>query len=454
MSGTVPREASGPRHHRVVIVGGGFGGLYAARFLRRAPVDITLVDRTNHHLFQPLLYQVAAGILSEGDIAPPLRGLFRRQKHVRVELAEVTDFDLDGRTVLARRPDGEPRTLPYDSLIVAAGAGSSYFGHDEFAPYALSMKTIDDALNLRRRVFGAFELAEIEPDPEQCRSWLTFVIVGGGPTGVEMAGQIAELSRRTLRRNFRSIDPASASILIVDGGKEVLASFGDRLSAKAAKALEKNGIEIRSQTRVTGVDSEGVVVQGPDGHGRIAARTVVWAAGVEASPLAQRLAEACGAECDRAGRIAVEADCTLRGHPQVFAIGDMMSLDRLPGVVEVAMQQGIYVGRTIGRRLRGKAPLQPFRYRDLGSLAVIGRGHAVVSFRGVRFGGRLGFVVWLLVHIAFLTGFFNRVRAFFHWSYSLATGARAERTMTVHSVSDNWYLRAGGSSEPAQPPTD
>ena len=346
---------SEPGAHRVVIVGGGFGGLFAARFLKRAHVGVTLIDRRNHHLFQPLLYQVATGILSEGEVAPPIRDVLRRYRNVRVELATVTGFDLKGRVVTAARPDGSVRTYPYDSLIVAAGAGQSYFGHDEFSHWAPGMKTINDALELRGRIFGAFEMAESEDDPDARRAWLTFVAVGGGPTGVEIAGQIAELARHALKGNFRRIDPAEARVVLFDGGKEILANFGDRLSGKAAGELERMGVEIQCESIVTGVDAFGVEVKGRDGAvRRIPSRTKVWAAGVQASPLGALLAEGSGASCDRAGRIEVLPDCTLPGHPEVFAIGDMMALDQLPGVAEVAMQSGIHAANTIKRRLGGR----------------------------------------------------------------------------------------------------
>src|SRR4051794_27152275 len=393
----VSAEASG--RHRVVIVGGGFGGLFAARLLKRAPVEVTLVDRVNHHLFQPLLYQVATGILSEGQIAPPIRGVLRRQKNTQVALASVTAFDLDRRTLTALRADGVSFELPYDSLIVAAGAGQSYFGHDEYSRWAPGMKTIDDALELRGRILGAFEMAAIEQDPDRRRTWLTFVVVGGGPTGVEIAGQIAELSRRALPRDFHSLDASSARVLLFDGGKEILASFGHDLSKKGARELEGQGVEIHTGSIVTNVDRTGVEVKGPDGEvRRIDAHTKVWAAGVQASPLATMLAEATGAECDRAGRIAVLPDCTLPGHPEVFAIGDMMSLEGLPGVAEVAMQQGIYAARTIKRRLGGKDTSKPFRYVDLGSMATISRFRAVVSYKRIRVAGFIGWLMWLFVH--------------------------------------------------------
>ncbi len=423
-----------PGPHRVVVVGGGFGGLFATRFLRRAPVEVTLIDRVNHHLFQPLLYQVATGILSEGQIAPPIRGVLRRQRNVRVELAEVTGLDLEDRSVDTMRPDGKHSKVPYDSLIVAAGAGQSFFGHDEFSRWAPGMKTIDDALEIRGRILGAFEMAALEHDPEKQGAWLTFVVVGGGPTGVEVAGQIAELSRRVLPKDFRRIDPQTARVLLFDGGKEVLAAFGDRLSAKAAKELERLGVEIHTASIVTNVDRFGVEVKGKDDEvQRVNARTKVWAAGVQASPLARMLAEASGAQCDRAGRVAVEPDCSLPGHPEVFAIGDMASLDGLPGVAEVAMQGGIHASRTIKRRLEGNGS-EPFRYRDLGSMATISRFRAIVSFKGIRLSGFVGWLAWLFVHLAFLTGFRNRFTTILGWTLSFIGRGRSERTLTTQQV--------------------
>jgi NADH:ubiquinone reductase (H+-translocating) len=425
-------RTAGP--HRVVVVGGGFGGIFATRFLRRTPVEVTLVDRVNHHLFQPLLYQVATGILSEGQIAPAVRNVLRRQRNVGVELAEVTGFDLEARTVTAMRPDGDPFTIPYDSLIVGAGAGQSYFGHDEFSRWAPGMKTIDDALEIRGRILGAFEMAVLEEDPEMRREWLTFVVVGGGPTGVEIAGQIGELSRRVLPKDFHTIDSHSARVLLFDGGKEILAGFGDRLSAKAAKELERQGVEIHTGSIVTNIDRHGVEVRGENGEAeRVGARTKIWAAGVQASPLAKMLADATGAECDRAGRVAVLPDCSLPDHPEVFAIGDMMSLDGLPGVAEVAMQQGIHASKTIKRHLRGEAS-GPFRYRDLGSMATISRFRAVVSFKGIRVAGFLGWLMWLFVHLAFMTGFRNRFTTILGWTLSFIGRGRSERTLTAQQV--------------------
>jgi NADH dehydrogenase len=421
--------------HRVVIVGGGFGGLFAAKFLRRAPVDVTLIDRTNHHTFQPLLYQLATGILSEGAVAPPLREVLRKHRNVTVELADVQGFDLEARTVTAARPLGPALAIPYDSLIVAAGATGSYFGHDEFCQFAPGMKTVDDALELRARIFGAFELAEIEEDPEARRAWLTFAVIGAGPTGVEMAGQIAELSRRALKHNFRRIDPASARVLLLDGGEEPLATFGDRLCAIATKEIERTGVELKMRTRVTDVGPDGIVVQGPDGEERIACRAKVWAAGVQASPLAAALAAATGAETDRAGHVAVLPDCTLPGHPEVFVVGDMMSLDHLPGVAEVAMQSGIHAARTIKRRLHGDSEAKPFVYRDMGSMATISRFRAIVSFKGIKVGGFIGWMMWAFVHLTFLTGFKNRWIALLKWISSFLGSSRDERTITIQQAS-------------------
>jgi NADH dehydrogenase len=414
-----------------VVVGGGFGGLPATRLLARSNVDVTLLDRRNHHLFQPLLYQVATGILSPGQIAPVLRHLLRKSKNVRVELARVTGFDLERRVVRATLIPGEDREFPYDSLIVAAGVTQSYFGHDEFALIAPGMKTVDDALELRRRIYGAFELAESTTEASDRQFWLTVAVVGAGPTGVELAGQIRELAARSLRSDFRSIDPASVRVVLLDGGTEPLATFGDRLSGHAARDLERMGVELRMGARVVGVDGLGVDVQGPDGTDRITAGTTIWAAGVQASPLAAQLAEASGAQTDRAGRIAVLPDLTLTGHPEVFAVGDMATLDDLPGVVEVAMQGGLHAANTIRRRLKGDMRSVAFKYRDLGSAAAIGRFKAIVSVRGLRLSGFPGWVVWLFVHIAFLNGFGSRLTTLYRWARSMIGRSRPERVFSV-----------------------
>jgi NADH dehydrogenase len=437
------------RRHRVVVVGGGFGGLIATKLVRKPDVEVTLVDRTNHHLFQPLLYQVATGILSEGQIAPPLRGVLRKYENVHVHLAEVTSFDLESRTVTAVRPLGAALTLPYDSLIVASGSTTSYFGNDELAQHSVPMKTIDDALNLRRRIFAAFELAETALSDAERRAWLTFAVVGGGPTGCEIAGQIAELARRTLKRDFRAIDPTSATVLLVEAEKQILGAFGDRLSRKAASGLERIGVDVRTATRVTSIDADGMHVESPSGPERVASHTVVWAAGVQASPLARTLADAAGAECDRAGRVAVRPNCTVPGHPEIFVIGDAMTLDGLPGVAAVATQQGIYVARTIKRRLEGKSEGKPFRYHDLGSMAAIGRGRAIVSFHGLRYGGFLGFLSWLLVHLVLLMGFRNRFGAVISWSWAFIGRSRDQRAFTVEEIGgSDIYGRAGRGGQP------
>ena len=419
-----------PRH-RVVVVGGGFGGLPAARLLSRSDVEVTLIDQRNHHLFQPLLYQVATGIMSPGEISPVLRHMLRRRKNVTVVLAKVTGFDLATRVVHTESIPGQGNDYPYDSLIVAAGAGQSYFGHDEYALVAPGMKTIDDAMELRRRVLGALEIAETRPDPAQQRFFMTFAIVGAGPTGVELAGQIRELAYRSLTHDFRTIDPTAVRVILIDGGKEPLANFGDQLSGRAARELTKMGVELRMGLRVVGVDPLGVDTESADGEkGRFECGTTIWAAGVQASPLARMLADATGAETDRAGRIAVLPDLTLPGHPEVFAVGDMATVDNLPGVCEVAMQGGLHAANTIKRRMKGRESV-PFKYRDLGSAAAIGRFKAIVSVRGVRLSGFPGWVVWLFVHVAFLNGFGHRVAALWRWSLAMVGHARPERVFSV-----------------------
>jgi NADH dehydrogenase len=426
-----PTTAGHPRH-RVVVVGGGFGGLPATRLLARTRnVEVTLLDRRNHHLFQPLLYQVATGILSPGQIAPVFRRILHKRKNVTVELATVTGFDLDRRVVHTTSVPGQTREHPYDSLIVATGVTQSYFGHDEFALVAPGMKTIDDALELRRRIYGAFEIAEGLPDPEQRKFWLTVAVIGAGPTGVELAGQVRELAARSLRQDFRSIDPSSVRVVLLDGGKEPLVNFGDRLSGRAARDLERMGVELRMGWRVVGVDGLGVDADGPEGKERIDAGTTIWAAGVQASPLAAELARATGAETDRAGRIAVLPDLTLPGHPEVFAVGDMVTLNGLPGVCEVAMQGGLHAANRIRRRLKGDNDSVPFKYRDLGSAAAIGRFKAIVSFHRVRLSGFPGWVVWLLVHITFLNGFGSRISALYRWARAMIGRARPERVFSV-----------------------
>jgi NADH dehydrogenase len=424
-------SSTGPARHRVVIVGGGFGGLPAARLLARKNVDVTVVDRRNHHLFQPLLYQVAMGMLPPGEISPAIRHVLRKHKNVRVELAEVTGFDLDHRVVHASVAGVESREVPYDSLIVAAGVSQSYFGHDEFSLYAPGMKTLDDAHELRRRVFGAFEMAEMATDPVEKERWLTVAVVGAGPTGVELAGQVRDLACRSLRGEFRTFEPSSVRVILLDGGKEPLATFGDQLSGKAAKELEHLGVELRMGARVVGIDASGVDVADGEGNTtRLATYTTVWAAGVEASPLATELAKATGADLDRAGRIAVLADCSVPGHPEVFVVGDMMALNNLPGVAEVAMQGGLHAANTVLRGMKGE-PSVPFKYRDVGSAASVGRFRAIVNFHGLRLSGFPGWVVWAFVHLTFLTGFGNRLTTLLKWTRSFIGRGRPEREFSV-----------------------
>ncbi len=444
---------------QVVIVGGGFGGLFAARALAGGPFDVTLVDRTAQHVFQPLLYQCATGILSEGQITAPLRRLVQRHRNVECICAEVVDVDVARKRVICLRPLGEPIELRYDKLIVAAGVTQSYFGHDEFAQWAPGMKTISDALMIRRRVFGAFEMAETAADAAELRRWLTFALVGAGPTGVELAGQIRELATKTLRSEYRRVNPEDARVLLFDGGPSPLAAFGRRLSGKAAEELQALGVELHMDTMVTSVDSSGLLVQDNQGkQHRYQAATVLWTAGIEAVPLAAALAGATGAEQDKAGRIVVQDDLTIRGHPDISVIGDMMSLRKLPGVAEVAMQSGMYAGRRVrheltgqpggaavgGRpRLTGPAKRQ-FRYYDLGSAAYISRGRAVMSAGPVKVGGFAGWLGWLFVHIAFLTGFRNRVGAILTWWVAFSRDIRRERAYTtrqVGKVSDIYHVR-------------
>jgi len=419
--------------HRVVIIGAGFGGLFAARRLRSASVEVTIVDRTNHHLFQPLLYQVATGVLSEGEIAPPIRDVLRKQRNTRVLMGEVTDIDLAARELVLDTA-GERTPVPYDSLIVAAGASQSYFGHDEFATHAPSLKTIDDALELRGRIFGAFELAELKPDYERA-GLLTFVVVGAGPIGVELAGQIAELSRRALKRNYRTFDPKAARVVLLEGANAVLPPYPESLQRRAHRDLERLGVEVRLQSLVTKVDARGVDVAKSDGSTeRIEALMKVWAAGVQASPLGATLARQSGAEIDRAGRVTVLPDCTLPGHPEVFVIGDMINLNRLPGVAEVAMQSGIHAARTIKRRVKGKNSKRVFRYVDLGSMATIARFRAVVYIGRVRFAGLVGWLGWLSVHLVFLTGFKNRFATLANWTTAFLGRGRRQRTITLQQL--------------------
>jgi NADH dehydrogenase len=422
--------------HRVVVVGGGFGGLVAATNLSGAPVELTLIDRRNFHLFQPLTYQVATGALSPAEVCYPLREIFKRQENVRVMLAEVTGFDLAERRVDVVPATGEPHpeAVDYDTLIVAGGSRYSYFGHDEWRSTAPEVKSLESALGARARLLGAFEAAELEPDPERRRALLTFVVVGAGPTGVEMAGQIAELARTTLRGNFRSIDSGDSRVLLIEAGDRILATFPPSLSRHAARSLERLGVTPVLGRTVTGIGHDSVTVEDPDGSSEeILAETVIWAAGVTASSLARSLAEQSGAELDRAGRITVEPDLTLTGHPEVFALGDMVRVlgedgtaQALPGVAPVAMQEGRHAARSVRARIAGGA-VESFQYRDKGNLATIGRAAAVADLHLVRLSGFPAWLTWLLVHIWYLIGFQNRLLVMIRWSISFFTRGRGAR---------------------------
>ena len=431
-------EASGSR--QVVIVGGGFAGLFAARALRNAPVQVTLLDRAEHHLFPPMLYQCSTGIVSEGKIAFPLRQLLERVRNLEFVLAEVTGIDAERRRVLARRPLGEQIEFGYDYLILAAGVRQSYFGHDEYAAFAPGMKTLEDALKIRRRIFGAFEMAESADDPAERRRWLTFALVGAGPTGVELAGQVREVATKVLRREYRHIKPEDARVLLFDGGKAPLAMFGPKLSALAARDLTKLGVELHMGSIVTEADLQGVHVKDHDGNTtRYEVGTILWTAGVQAPALAAEVAKATGAEQDRAGRLRVDKDLTIPGHPDILVTGDMMSLDRLPGVAEVAMQTGHYAGRKVALESIGQTLDKPFRYHDLGSAAYISRGRAVVSTKKLHFGGFPGWVAWLFIHIGFLTGWRNRIGALFSWWFAFARDIRRERGFTIDDMRIDAY---------------
>ncbi len=425
------RENGSPRPH-VVIVGGGFGGLYAARRLGGRDVDVTLVDRRNFHLFQPLLYQVATGGLSPGEIASPLRSVVKKHRNVRVLQAEVVDFDVARRRVLLR--DGE---LEYTHLIVAAGAVSHYFGRGEWAEDAPGLKTVEDALEMRRRILVAFEAAERETDPEARKAWLTFVVVGAGPTGVELAGAIGELAHHTLRGEFRSIDACDARVLLVEGGPRILAAYPEPLSDEALRSLGSLGVEVRTGVQVKELGGGEVLVRTASGEERIAARTVLWAAGMKASPLAELLSRRAGVETDRVGRVKVSTDLSLPGHAEIFAIGDLAYLEGadgkpLPGVAPVAMQQGRFVADRIlsgfsGQPGKGRTA---FSYHDKGSLAVIGRNRAVAAVNGLQFHGFPAWLVWVFVHLMFLVEFENQVVVMLRWAWSYVTRNRGARLVT------------------------
>ena len=430
--------------HRVVVIGGGFGGLRAVRGLRGAGVEITLIDRRNFHLFQPLTYQVATGALSPGEIAYPLRALFKDRPDVRVLQDTVEHIDIDTRTVtLETIDDIEPPPIEYDTLVVAAGSAYSYYGHEEWREVAAEVKSLESALAVRSRVLAAFERAELCEDPAIDAAELTFVVVGAGPTGVEMAGQIAELARDTLRQDFRSIDPAHAQILLVEAADRLLGSFPPSLSLRAGRALERLGVTVLLNQTVTGISPTEVTLRAGDGaEQRIASRTVIWAAGVTASPLARMLGGLTGGEVDRAGRLTVEPDLSLPGHPEILALGDMVRVRgsdgqavTYPGVAPVAIQQGHYAARVIRDRLGGRqAP--PFHYHDKGNVATIGRRAAVVDLGFVRLSGTLAWLVWLVVHLWYLVGFQNRLVVLIRWAISFVTRGRGARLITAPAVTE------------------
>lgn len=424
---------AGKRHH-VVIIGGGFGGLFAAKKFKGKDIAVTIIDRTNHHLFQPLLYQVATGILSEGEIAPSIRQLMADDENVRVIKGEVRNIDIDGQNVTADL-GGKEAVIEYDSLILAAGAAQSYFGNDHFAEFAPGMKSVDDALEIRARVTGAFERAEITSDPEERRRLLNFVVVGAGPTGVELAGQLAEMAHRTLAKEFREVDTNDARIILIDGGPQVLPPFGKRLGRKARRKLEDLGVEVVLNSLVTNVDREGVTYKNmkTGEESSIPSYAKIWSAGVAASPLGKHVADQAGVESDRAGRVMVNEDLTLGEHKNVFLIGDMINLNGLPGVAQVAMQGGQYAAKTIIDEIEnGTSPeaRAPFDYFDKGSMAIVSRFNAVVKINKAEVSGFIGWLMWLALHLLYLVGFRNRAIAAFSWGLNSVSRRRWQLVAT------------------------
>ena len=421
----------------VVIVGGGFGGVRAAQALKSAPVDVTLIDRRNYHLFQPLLYQVATGSLSPGEIAAPLRSVFSRQKNTRVLLGEVVDLDAVSKRVMLA--DGA--TFEYDSLIVAAGSQTFYYGHDVWRQWAPGMKSVEEATNIRHKILYAFEVAERLSDPVQRRAWLTFVIVGAGATGVELAGAIGEIARQTLKNDFRSIRPEEAQIIVVDGAQRVLAAFPDDLAHKAQHSLEKLGVEVKNGVMVKDVDQQGVTIETHNGTQRLNARTVIWAGGVTVSPLGRTVAKRTNAETDRGGRIKVNSDLTVPNYPDIYVIGDLALLQdangkALPGVAQVAMQQGTYAAKAIVRKLRGETETKSFKYFDKGDMAVIGRWSAVANIFGLHLSGFVAWPIWAFIHLMYLVQFQSRILVFIQWAIQDLTFNRGARLITGPSASD------------------
>jgi NADH dehydrogenase len=415
--------------HRIVVVGGGFGGLYTARYLKRAPVDVTLVDRRNFHLFQPLLYQTATGGLSPGDIASPIRHVLRKQRNVRVVMDEVVHVDAENRRLEMR--DGE---VSYDTLVIAAGVVNHYFGHHDWASLAPGLKTIEDAVAIRRRVLRAFEAAEMESDADRRAPWLTFVVIGAGSTGVELAGALGELAHYTLAGEFRAMDPRESRVILIEGSERILPSFPPQLSERARRSLARLGVETRSSTMVRGIDPGGIDLEANGRAERIPARTVLWAGGVHASPLGQALRDATGCELDSMGRVVVQPDLTVPGRPEIFVIGDMAHVEfkgaPLPCIAPPAIQQSKYVARVIRKRLAGQELPGPFDYFDKGSLATIGRSAAVAEFRGFHFWGFPAWLVWLVIHLIYLIEFENRLLVLIQWANSYITRQRGSRLIT------------------------
>jgi NADH:ubiquinone reductase (H+-translocating) len=418
-----------PERHKIVIVGGGFGGLTAAQCLRGADVEVTLIDRRNFHLFQPLLYQVATGALSPANIAAPLRSVLKKQRNCRVLMGEVTGFDVPGRAVLV----GEEK-VPFDSLIIAAGATNNYFGKPEWEQLAPGLKSVEEATEIRRRVLSAFEAAEQCSISGRRACLTTFVVVGGGPTGVEMAGAISELSRHTLCKDFRSLDPSTARIVLVEGHNRVLPPFAEKLSAKAEKALRRMGIEVWTSSKVKDIQADHVIVERGGTDHRIEASTVVWGAGVKASALGKLIADATGAVADRGGRVVVQPDLTVAGHPNIFVIGDMAAAasngQPVPGVAQGAIQEGKFAAKAILKRLRGKTDIGTFSFWDKGSMATIGRNSAVAQMGWLKLSGFVAWLAWLFVHIAYLINFSNRVMVMFQWFWNYVTRNRSARLIT------------------------
>ena len=430
-------EPGSQKRHRVVIIGSGFGGLFAAKHLKRADVDVTLIAKTTHHLFQPLLYQVATGILSVGEIAPATRIILRKQKNAEVLLGEVVGIDLKNKTVTSKLLDWE-RVTPFDSLIVAAGAQQSYFGNDQFEAFAPGMKTVDDALELRGRILGAFEAAEVTTSEDERKRRLTFVVVGAGPTGVEVVGQIAELADRTLTGAFRTIDPAEARVILVEAAPAVLPPMGPKLGLKAQRRLEKMGVEVKLNTMVTDVDYMGLTVKEKDGDEyRIECAVKVWSAGVQASPLGKQIAEQSdGTEIDRAGRVVVEPDLTIKGHPNVFVVGDLMSVPGVPGQAQGAIQGAVYATKQVKAELKGEDPAarKPFKYFDKGSMATVSRFSAVCQIGKLEFGGFLAWLAWLGLHLYYLVGGRNRLMAVISWFVTFLGRHRGQMAITERWV--------------------